>query len=348
MKASLILAVVAALAIAAEPARSESSPRHDTLRGVMSPMRNFTVDDFDTLEEWGVTLIRYQMTREFMRRGYGEGGKEGYDEWLKGKIDHLLDFVIPQCRKRGMKVVVDLHDAPGGRRTDCLDWALYYSQEKLDHFFDCWRMIAGRVKGNEDVVYGYDLLNEPVQTLEPTTMDYWNVQLAAAKIVREIDPKTAIIVEARDWDRPGAFAELRPIPFENVIYEVHMYRPKEFSHQGSGSAPEVGPKWPDPEKGWNSDFLRAELAPVRDFERKYGAKIYGGEFSATVWAQGAENYLSDLIGIFGEYGWDWTYHAFREWQAWSVEHESEAPGKPFVPSSDNPRKRALINGLRGD
>ena len=338
----ILFAAIAALALSVLTAPAEQ------LRGVQLPMRNTTEADFDTLEEWGVKLVRYQMTRAFLRHGDGPDGYEGYRAWLEGKIGHLVDFVIPQCRKRGIKVVVDLHEPPGYREPKSMEWSIYFNQTLMDRFLDCWRMIAERVKGNDDVVYGYDILNEPEQKRPATTLDYLETQAEAARVIREIDPKTAIIVEARDWDRPGAFAELRPIPFENVIYEVHMYRPKEFSHQGSGSAPEVGPKWPDPEKGWNSDFLRAELAPVREFEQKYGAKIYVGEFSATVWAQGAENYLSDLIGIFGEYGWDWTYHAFREWQAWSVEHESEAPGKPFVPSSDNPRKRALINGLRGD
>ena len=27
-----------------------------------------------------------------------------------------------------------------------------------------------------------------------------------------------------------------------------------------------------------------------------------------------------LIDVFEEHGWDWSYHAFREWNGWSVEH----------------------------
>ena len=30
--------------------------------------------------------------------------------------------------------------------------------------------------------------------------------------------------------------------------------------------------------------------------------------------------LADVIAICEEHGWDWSYHAFREWQGWSVEH----------------------------
>ena len=321
-------------------------PLGTNLRGVMLPMRNLTAADFETLADWGVGLVRYQMTKAFFQKGPDKGGFASYAKWLDGKLDHLVGFVIPECRKRGMKVVVDLHEPPGGREAT-MEWSIYYNQEHLDQFVDCWRKIAARVKGNEDVVYGYDLLNEPVQKRPAKTLDYLGVYERTAKIVREIDAKTPIIVESRDWDAPEAFAELKPIGVDNVIYEVHMYRPQAFTHQGTGASPKtVGAKWPDLEKGWNRDFIRERLAAVRDFERKYGAKIYVGEFSAIAWGEGAEKYLADCIAVFSEYGWDWTYHAFREWEPWSVEHETPGPNRKSVVSEDNARRRVLLEGLR--
>ena len=56
--------------------------------------------------------------------------------------------------------------------------------------------------------------------------------------------------------------------------------------------------------------------------------------------------LRDCIALFEEYGWDWTYHAFRERNGWSVEHEGP-DARHMVPSADNPRRRALLDGLRG-
>ena len=93
------------------------------------------------------------------------------------------------------------------------------------------------------------------------------------------------------------------------------------------------------------DYLRGVLKPVRDFQLKHGARIYVGEFSAVAWAPGAEKYLEDCIALFEEYGWDWTYHAFREWKGWSVEHQGP-DAEHLAPSADNPRKRTLLNGLR--
>ena len=78
---------------------------------------------------------------------------------------------------------------------------------------------------------------------------------------------------------------------------------------------------------------------------RHGARIYVGEFSAAAWAPGAETYLRDCIELFEEYGWDWTYHAFRESRVWDVEMEGPH-WHGMVPADDSPRKRALLDGLR--
>ena len=41
----------------------------------------------------------------------------------------------------------------------------------------------------------------------------------------------------------------------------------------------------------------------------------------------------------------WSYHAFREWAGWSVEHEGEDDAS-LRPSADTPRKQALLDGFR--
>ena len=96
----------------------------------------------------------------------------------------------------------------------------------------------------------------------------------------------------------------------------------------------------------DKEKLRAWLQPVRDFQLRHGAKIYAGEFSACIYAPGAGQYLQDCISIFEEYGWDWTYHSFREALWWNVETVIDpATGKP-VPNKDNDRFRALVDGFR--
>ena len=153
-------------------------------------------------------------------------------------------------------------------------------------------------------------------------------------------------VESNGWDAPSAFAYLSPLAMDNVIYQAHMYIPHEFTHQGVG-----GRKWdrcayPDEKKGWNRAWLRRQIEPVVAFGKRHGARIYFGEFSAIAWADGADRYIADVASIFEEFGFDWTYHAFREWRGWSVEHECDRPDGKFRISDDNARMRALKSALR--
>ena len=321
------------------------------LHGVMLTDGEITEDDFRTLNAWGVRLVRYQMNCGFFRHGEMEGGAAAYDRWLDGQLDRLERDVLPWARRFGMKVVVDLHVPPGGRAAGkSMDWALYADRSLQDRLIGCWRKIAKRLKGNAATVYGYDILNEPVQARWSEDLTWWTVQLEVAKAIRQIDAETPVIVESPDWDSPEGFAAMRPLEGVGpVIYQVHLYRPNEYTHQGVSEDKSAKLRWPDAVRGWNRDFIRERLKPVRDFERRTGAKIYVGEFSAIVWAEGADRYLADCVAVLREYGWDWTYHAFREWKGWSLEHEADGWGKSssFRLSPDNPRLRVLLDAFGG-
>ena len=311
-------------------------------RGVMLPGKACTENDFQTLCEWGVTLVRYQMT-EGPTPSSGETTEaylSRYRTWLGGKLDHLDHDVLPWAVRYGMEVVVDLHTPPGGN-----DGRMMNDESLATEFISLWRGIATRFLGRAGI-YGYDLWNEPNQT-GPALYDYWTLQRLAAEAVRAVDPETPIVVESNKKDSPLTFSYLSPMALTNVIYQLHMYEPGSYTHQGV--AGETNFEIIDyPREGRDKAYLEQVLSAARAFETAHGAKIYVGEFSAPSWAGGVETYLADLMDIFRSYGWDWTYHAFREWAGWSVEHDYVRLGITsdcFRYSADNPRKRALLAGL---
>ncbi len=311
-------------------------------RGVMLPGQPCTEKDFQTLCAWGATLVRYQMT-DGPKPASGESQQaylSRYRAWLGGKLDHLDNNVLPWAVRYGMEVAVDLHTPPGGDSVSMMNDETYAAE-----FLSLWRNIATRFKGRAGI-YGYDLCNELNQT-GPVLYDYWTIQRLAAEAIRAIDSETPIIIESNKKDSPLTFSYLSPLNLTNVIYELHMYEPGSYTHQGVAGE-ENFEIINYPREGRDKAYLRQVLAAARDFETAHGAKIYVGEFSAPCWAGGVETYLGDLIDIFGEYGWDWTYHAFREWKGWSVEHDWVKLGITpdcFVASADNPRKRTLLAGL---
>ena len=316
-------------------------------RGCMLPERATTEDDIATLASWGATMARFQIMRNWTAVDDCQDLDE-YAQWIDSRLDNLAD-VLSWAQARGMKIVVDLHSPPGGKRQRPREMNMLHDDKYADAFVETWRRIARRFAGNP-AIYGYDLINEPAQW-GAARNSYWDLQRRAAEAVREIDPATPIIVASNMANSPGAFRYLSPLAMDNVIYQIHVYAPGKFTHQGVGGglvrkADGSQYKWPDQEMGWDIDYLRRILEPVRAFQEKHHARIYVGEFSAIAWAPGADRYLSDCISLFREYGWDWTYHAFREWAGWDVEKETAGPGQPPVPSADNPRKRALLDGFK--
>lgn len=318
------------------------SAGHDAverLRGAMI-RQEYNPDALRALSDWGANLVRYQMTRNWDQVGDVNRDKQDFMRWIDRSLD-TLDKILADCEKLGIVVCVDLHTPPGGRFED-KSMRMFYEPEYADFYVEVWRHIAARCK-DRPAVWGYDLLNEPVQNRpSPEGCDnYWALQERAARAVRAIDPRTAIIVEVDQWDDPGGYDFVKPMAVPGVVYQAHMYRPHAFTHQGVHGGKE---RWayPGTIKGvvYDKAALRRELQPVRDFQLAYNVPIYIGEFSAIRWGQGADQYLKDVTEIFEEYGWDWSYHAFREWSGWSLEHgdvESDTQ-----PAAAPPARQAVI------
>jgi hypothetical protein len=240
-------------------------------------------------------------------------------------------------------VVVDIHWPPGGRLENN-DPAIFHEPLYQDHWVALWEQIARRYKGNP-TIWGYDLVNEPCQSLPPPegVADYLGGQVRVAKAIRAIDPEMPIFIESSQWDSAAGFRELEPVDIPNIIYQVHMYVPGQFTHQGIYSNP-AGVAYPGLIAGqqWDKEQLRRVLEPVREFQLAYNVHIYCGEFSAIRWAPGAVDYLRDCIELFEEYDWDWTYHAYREWDGWSVEHDNNPDNhQPTTEPTD--RKQLLLS-----
>lgn len=124
-----------------------------------------------------------------------------------------------------------------------------------------------------------------------------------------------------------------------------MYTPQQFTHQTlPGYA--TAYSYPGIIDGtyYDKEVLRQLLQPLKDYQEKYRVPIYIGEFSSIRWAPNNStfNYLRDCIELFEEYNWDWTFHAFREWDGWSVEH-STGYYDPILPTTMTDRELLLRN-----
>lgn len=326
--------------------RAEYTPRSlSRRRGAMSPAV-YRKGDLDVLASWGANVVRWQLMTEYWRE------KADRDNTIfNRKLDEELEIfekqVLPDCERLGLKVALDLHSLPGGRKSDH-DLVMQYEEKYAKAFVEVWRKIATRFKGNPNI-WAYDLVNEPNQ-FNIAPYNYLKLQYDAALAIREIDPDVPIIIAANIGSAPDSFNYLTPLPLKDIIYTVHMYLPGPYSHQGiSGSGANTVLAYPGEIGGiyYNRQALLPLLKAVRKFQRQYGARIYVGEFSVVRWAEGGDRYLADLISIFEEYGWDWSYHAFRESKTWDVEYEGgNYQGGAVRAKTPTKRLQVLLDGFR--
>lgn len=287
---------------------------------------------FAVLKQWNANLLRYQLNP---KRGRDVSTPEKYLAWIDDEIKKI-DAILPLCEKNGIKVALDLHRGPGTAISKVASNILV-KETNLETLDEAWRRLAKHFKGDKRI-YGYDLLNEPViedYGFRRTEKNPWKqIVERVVKVIREVDPDTPVIVA---FEGSNSFI----VNDKNIIYTPHFYSPHAYTHQGV-----LGKlKWSYPGEidgiYWNKDQLRVAMKDIIEFQRKHNARIFIGEFSAVNTAKGAEQYLKDCIELFEEYGWDWAYHAFREWSPWSIEHENWSK-----PSKDNPRKRVLLEALK--
>ena len=328
----VLVIITAGLCVNQQPVyKGHNLPR---LRGAMAGTELTPEDLRFFAEEWNGNLIRWQFMRNWGIPNTDRDTAE-YNRWLRGELDNL-DNLIPYCKKYGIKLVLDMHSPPGGRYENS-DIAMFYEPIYADLFVKNWKMMANRYKG-EDIIWAFDLLNEPTQRKTPEEGDdfFRTLQKRAAMAIRDVDSDRTIIFAPDDWGLPHSFAKLQPIDMKGVIYTAHVYWPHAYTHQ---DRPDL-PKQVYPSEKANKETLREHLAPVRAFQLAHNVHIYAGEFSAIRWAEGADRYLSDCIELFEEYGWDWSYHAFREYHGWSLEHGSDKNSLETVET--NPRKEAVL------
>ncbi|BCJ64089.1 cellulase family glycosylhydrolase [Polymorphospora rubra] len=163
----------------------------------------------------------------------------------------LIDRFLGWCRTHRVYVVVDLHGAPGGQTGTNIDDSpnnypeLFTTPAHQDATVRLWREIARRYR-DEEIVAGYDLLNEPLprdfQYKYPAELIALYKRLIAE--IREIDQNHMIILEGSNWARNWSiFDELWD---DNVLLQFHKY-------------------WNSPDRDQIQEYLakRAELdAPI--------------------------------------------------------------------------------------
>lgn len=240
-----------------------------------------TEKDLDALHEWGFNVVRVPVNwLDFMTEA-GEWKPHGWDR---------LDWLLQQCDRRRIYVIIDLHGVPGGASP----WAssghegddgtgqnpngFWTDPRCLALTEKLWAEIAARYRGRA-VVAGVDLVNEPVyrfgesgdgKTLTAAVRRKSEMIDRLYRAVRQADPGRMVIVEA--FTIPGKGDPAPHSAFEgitapavhgwtNVVYETHYY---DMDHADNRAAQER--------------LVEAALADITAHQRAWNVPMYAGEY----------------------------------------------------------------------
>lgn len=142
----------------------------------------------------------------------------------------LLDRVIGWCRRAGLYVILDMHDAPGGQTGDNIDdsygypW-LFESEASQRKFCDVWQRIAAHYR-DEPQILGYELINEPIapyfDNREALNAQLEKVHKMAVAAIRQVDPHHIILLGGAQWN--GNFDMFTDWTYDdNLMYTCHRY-----------------------------------------------------------------------------------------------------------------------------
>ena len=141
-----------------------------------------------------------------------------------------IDDVIGWCRKYGLKVILDMHDCPGGNTGDNIDdsygYAWLFEEECYQkQYCEIWKKIAARY-ADEPVVLGYDLMNEPISNrlkeMAELNKQLERVQFMAIDAIRSVDRNHIVILAGAQWNGNfDVFSDFKKDP--NMMYECHHY-----------------------------------------------------------------------------------------------------------------------------
>ncbi|MBU2102415.1 MAG: cellulase family glycosylhydrolase [Candidatus Omnitrophota bacterium] len=222
-----------------------------------------------------------------------------------------FDTLFSWAGLHNLGVILDMHAAPGAQNCDwhadsagqALFWNIPAYRQRACLL---WEKIVDRYK-DEPKLIGYDVLNEPViGKKNPEIVARFYRQ--AIRRIRAIDSTHTLFLEGDIWAQRVEY--LRDLIEENIEISIHTYLPLNYTFNFRPFYSFPGTI--DAEQ-WNKEKLYRYLESYHTFSRDNKVRIFVGEFGIN-WRGGffgEETYLSDMLDIFDEFDFDYTYWTYK-------------------------------------
>lgn len=262
---------------------------------------NFITEaDIKNIKDLGFNCVRVPFWyRNFM----DENG-----EWLTEMSRHTpgfiqLDWLIEECAKNGIYVILDMHGAPGGQsKNHCTGKAgrneLYENEHYQELTCKLWKEIAERYKDCTNIA-AYDLLNEPQNNSGYEGENSWQAETSEAvertnkmykmlyDAVRNVDDNHIISFEGI-WST-DVLPNVQENGYENIMFQLHLY---------------------DKDKG----MIKYRIKELKKVRKQQNVAVLVGEYNnGENEAYANKNYVNNDISFI-----KWNYKTFNAGEQWGI------------------------------
>ncbi len=261
-----------------------------------------TEKDFENISSWGFNTVRLPFNHKLIEtpnKKFNTGGLA------------YLKKAFEWAEKNGIKIILDMHAAPGAQNCDwhgdCAGKALFWEDTALrKRAVELWEFLSDTFKG-EEALLGYDILNEPVTSSrnEKIILSFYK---DAIKKIKRIDNRHTIFIEGNSWAQNIDFLE--DAVEENVSVSVHFYHPISyvFNFTPFLSFPgKIEGQW------WDENEVRKELERYYEFSVRNKVSIFLGEFGINWRGRnfGETRWLEAVLKAVDEYGFGYSYWTYK-------------------------------------
>jgi glucan 1,3-beta-glucosidase len=174
-----------------------------------------TAEDFRWIKQCGLNAVRLPV---------GYWALEAPKPYVESA--RFVDFAFEQCEKNGLKLLLDLHGAPGSQngwdhsgRKGPINWPK--EPQNIQETLRILETLAQKY-GRHPALCGIELLNEPRDEVPLEILQQF-YQDAYARLRKVLDPQVAVVFH--DSFRALAWKNFMQAPaFANVILDTHLYQ----------------------------------------------------------------------------------------------------------------------------
>lgn len=313
----------------------------DRYRG-MNVTDEMTASDVAVLQSWNVNIVRFQLVLNAAQNGTETDYLAELDSTLAN-----LDALLPILEQSGIKVILDLHTPPGGFASTNFpaQFKLFSEPSLQTTLVTAWESIALRYVNNT-TIYGFDILSEPATGSRRPSQAWLSLATELAQAIWAIDPSRQLLI-APDYADPKKLKIFSKRLKKNlgsadysskVIHNIHLFVPFKYVTQGVSRIVKKPVQYGT--RKLNKRTILTSFRRLKKAQTATKSRIFIGEFSVVRWAPRADRFLSDFVRLLEKNKWDWTYHIFREFDGWSVEH-TEDQNNPDVSLTETRRLSVL-------